>query len=150
MKEIKIFNHEMFGAIRTTTNERGEPLFVGKDVAKALGYKKPENALAVHVDSEDKTTTLIQGTGSNYKTRVVMINEILRRAEDIIGRTLRMLNAPSCNPSHFKAFQSLGTPCFNGVKREIKQSSNQAFTHLLDARKAVSAQGFHYLRNLNL
>ena len=112
--------------------------------------KKPENALAVHVDSEDKTTTLIQGTGSNYKTRVVMINEILRRAEDIIGRTLRMLNAPSCNPSHFKAFQSLGTPCFNGVKREIKQSSNQAFTHLLDARKAVPAQGFHYLRNLNI
>ena len=30
---------------------------------------------AIHVDSEDKTTTLIQGTGSNYKTMVVVVNE---------------------------------------------------------------------------
>lgn len=45
------------------TNGRGETFFVGKDVAQALGYAKPENALATHVDKEDKTTTLIQGTG---------------------------------------------------------------------------------------
>ena len=52
-----------------------EPWFVGKDVAEALGYAKPENALAAHVDGEDKTTTLIQGTGSNYKTNATVINE---------------------------------------------------------------------------
>ena len=52
-----------------------EPYFVGKDVAEILGYKKPENALSVHVDEEDKTTTLIQGTSSNYKTTVTIINE---------------------------------------------------------------------------
>ena len=57
------------------TNERGETFFVGKDVAQALGYAKPENALATHVDKEDKTTTLIQGTGSNYKSKIVVINE---------------------------------------------------------------------------
>jgi len=50
----------------------GEPWLVGKDVA--LGYTKPENALAAHVDDEDKTTTLIQGTGSNYKSKAVIIN----------------------------------------------------------------------------
>ena len=50
-------------------------MFVGKDVAQALGYAKPENAIATHVDTEDKTTTLIQGTGSNYKSKVVIINE---------------------------------------------------------------------------
>ena len=72
---IQIFNHEMFGAIRTMTDEKGETFFVGKDVAKALGYSKPENAIAMHVDSDDKTTTLIQGTGSNYKSKVVIINE---------------------------------------------------------------------------
>ena len=75
MQEIKIFSHEMFGDIRTMTNENGETYFVGKDVAKALGYSKPENAVAVHVDSDDKTTTLIQGTGSNYKSKAVIINE---------------------------------------------------------------------------
>ena len=50
-------------------------MFVGCDVAKALGYAKPQNALATHVDEEDKTTAPIQGTGSNYITRVTFINE---------------------------------------------------------------------------
>ena len=72
---IQIFQSKTFGEIRTMTNEQGETFFVGKDVAQALGYAKPQNALATHVDDEDKTTTLIQGTGSNYKTNVVVINE---------------------------------------------------------------------------
>ncbi len=75
MNEITIFQNKQFGEIRTMTDEKGEPWFVGKDVAEALGYKKPENALSSHVDSEDKTTTLIQGTGSNYKSNAVLINE---------------------------------------------------------------------------
>lgn len=60
--------------VRTMT-VNGEPYFVGKDVAEVLGYKKPENAISSHVDDEDKTTTLIQGTGSNYKSKSVIINE---------------------------------------------------------------------------
>ena len=60
--------------VRTVTiNE--EPYFIGRDIADILGYKKPENAIANHVDDEDKTTTLIQGTGSNYKSKTVVINE---------------------------------------------------------------------------
>ena len=72
---IQSFKSEVFGEIRTMTNESGETYFVGKDVATALGYSKPENAVAVHVDSNVKTTTLIQGTGSNYKSKAVIINE---------------------------------------------------------------------------
>lgn len=53
----------------------GEPYFVGKDVAVSLGYAKPENAISAHVDQEDKTTTLIQGDGSNYKSKTTLINE---------------------------------------------------------------------------
>ena len=55
------------------TNEKGETFFVGKDVAKALGYSKPQNALRTHVDKEDKSTAPIQGTA--YETRVIIINE---------------------------------------------------------------------------
>ena len=72
--EIKIFENEEFGSVRTM-EINGEPYFVGKDVATILGYVKPENAIANHVDDEDKTTTLIQGTGSNYKSNAVIINE---------------------------------------------------------------------------
>ena len=57
------------------TNESGEPFFVGKDVAEALGYKNPSNALQVHVDKEDKTSYLIQVSGSNYKANTLFVNE---------------------------------------------------------------------------
>ena len=71
---IQIFTSEIFGEIRTC-QVNNQIMFVGKDVAQALGYAKPENAIATHVDVDDKTTTLIQGTGSNYKSKVVVINE---------------------------------------------------------------------------
>ncbi len=71
---IQIFTSEVFGEIRTC-QVNNQIMFVGKDVATALGYAKPENAIATHVDVDDKTTTLIQGTGSNYKSKVVVINE---------------------------------------------------------------------------
>lgn len=74
MNELKIFENPEFGKIRTVEVD-GEPWFVGKDVAEVLGYAKPENALAAHVDEEDKTTTLIQGDGSNYKSKTTIINE---------------------------------------------------------------------------
>lgn len=72
--KIKIFNNPQFGQLRTLEID-GELWFAGKDVAVALGYAKPENALAAHVDIEDKTTTLIQGGGSNYKSKTTIINE---------------------------------------------------------------------------
>ena len=74
MTDILTFNNPEFGSIRTI-EQNGEPWFVGKDVALALGYAKPENALAAHVDALDKTTTLIQGDGSNYKSKTTIINE---------------------------------------------------------------------------
>ncbi len=74
MQDIKIFENPEFGEIRALEIDN-EPWFVGKDVAMILGYIKPENAIANHVDEEDKTTTLIQGTGSNYKSNTVIINE---------------------------------------------------------------------------
>ena len=53
MSELQIFNNPEFGKVRTIVIN-GEPWFVGKDVAKALGYKDTISALKVHVDVEDK------------------------------------------------------------------------------------------------
>ena len=72
---IQSFKSEAFGEIRTMTNEKGETFFVGKGVAEALGYSAHRNAIASHVDDEDKTTASIQCTGSNYKSNVIIINE---------------------------------------------------------------------------
>ena len=72
--ELQVFSNAEFGSVRSIM-VNNEPYFVGKDVAEILGYSNPRDALARHVDEEDKTTTLIQGTGSNYKTTVTIINE---------------------------------------------------------------------------
>ena len=72
-ENLRIWNYKS-SKFRTVEIE-GEPYFVGKDVAITLGYAKPENAIATHVDDEDKTATLIRGTGSNYKSKTIAINE---------------------------------------------------------------------------
>ena len=54
MNELEIFNNPEFGQIRAT-ELNGEPYFVGKDVAEALGYTNPQKAIRDHVDEEDKT-----------------------------------------------------------------------------------------------
>ncbi len=74
MDKLQIFENPELGTIRALLIDNA-PWFVGKDAATALKYAKPENAIATHVDDEDKTTTLIQGTGSNYKSNAVIINE---------------------------------------------------------------------------
>lgn len=53
MQELQIFKNEEFGDIRTVTIDN-EPWFVGKDVAKALGYSNTKDALISHVAEEDK------------------------------------------------------------------------------------------------
>lgn len=72
--ELQIFQNPDFGEVRTTVID-GEPWLVGKDVAKALGYSNPSNAVVAHVDDEDKTTYSFQVSGSNYKTKATLINE---------------------------------------------------------------------------
>lgn len=73
MNEIKVFESTEFGKVRTV-QIGGEPYFVGKDVAEILGYAKPENAIATHVDEDD---TLKQGvTDSIGRTQqTTVINE---------------------------------------------------------------------------
>ena len=47
MNELKTFNNHDFGEVRTL-EENGTVLFSGTDVAKALGYSNPRDALARH------------------------------------------------------------------------------------------------------
>ena len=73
MEEIKIFNSEEFVDIRTVTIDK-EPWFVGKDVATALGYVKPLNALSTHVEKDD---SLKQGITDSLgrEQETIFINE---------------------------------------------------------------------------
>ena len=53
MNELQIFSNEQFGSVRVI-EQKGEPWFVGKDVADILGYTNQNEAIRDHVDEEDK------------------------------------------------------------------------------------------------
>ena len=72
MNELQIFNSEEFGEIRTITKDN-ETYFVGKDVAKALGFTNPRDAIATHVFDEDKGVDTIDTLGG--KQSMTVINE---------------------------------------------------------------------------
>lgn len=71
--EIKIFEHEQFGSVRTILID-GQPWFIGKDVAEALGYTNTRKALLDHVDVEDKNTVTIRD-GNKGNPNQTIINE---------------------------------------------------------------------------
>ena len=73
MQEIKIFQNQEFGAIRTISNEQGEALFCGRDVADALGYLNSRKAIRDHVADEDKLEERIVTSGQNR--HLIFINE---------------------------------------------------------------------------
>lgn len=70
--EIQIFSNEEFGEIRTVAID-GEPWFVGKDVAAALGCSNPQKAIRDHVDEDDKGVNESFTPGG--KQELIIINE---------------------------------------------------------------------------
>ena len=73
MADLKIFENPAFGQVRTLELE-GEPWFVGKDVAQALGYSNTRDALDRHVDDEDKNT-VVNPVGNRGNPNMIIINE---------------------------------------------------------------------------
>ncbi|REI04033.1 phage repressor protein [Staphylococcus felis] len=70
MQNLQTFNFEEL-PVRTLTVDE-EPYFVGKDVAEILGYSKARNAIAKHVDFEDKKDAPIQGPlGGTQKMTII-------------------------------------------------------------------------------
>lgn len=69
---LTIFENPEFGKIRIEVID-GEVWFIGKDIAEALGYANPKNAVPKYVDKEDKLSTQIEYAGQRRK--VTLINE---------------------------------------------------------------------------
>ena len=67
---IQIFTSEVFGEIRTC-QVNNQIMFVGKDVATALGYTDPQKALKMHVDNDDKLTRQIVVSGQGRRTYII-------------------------------------------------------------------------------
>lgn len=70
MNELQIFKNPEFGQVRTVVID-GEPWFVGKDVAVALGYSASRNAIAAHVDDDDKLTHRFSASGQSREMTII-------------------------------------------------------------------------------
>ena len=68
--EIQVFTSDIFGEIRTC-QVNNQIMFVGKDVATALGYTDPQKALKMHVDNDDKLTRQIVVSGQGRRTYII-------------------------------------------------------------------------------
>lgn len=60
MKDLQIFSNPEFGSIRTL-DEEGKVLFCASDVAKALGYSRPADAITQHCKGSVKRRVLTKG-----------------------------------------------------------------------------------------
>jgi len=72
MNDLAIFENPEFGHIRGLKIE-GEPWFVGKDIAAALGYSDTAQAIRKHIDDEDKG--VVESTTPGGKQNITIINE---------------------------------------------------------------------------
>ena len=71
--EVTVFKnlvHPEFGELRTVEID-GEPWFVGKDVAAALGYTNARDAIATHVFADDKGVESIDTLGGRQKMTII-------------------------------------------------------------------------------
>lgn len=80
MNEVKVFQNEQFGSIRTMEHE-DSVWFVGKDIAIILGYSNPSKAVSTHVDEDDKRFIMAKIADSQNgnvpvgQTKTALINE---------------------------------------------------------------------------
>ncbi len=70
MSTLQVFSNPDFGAIRTVDMDGG-PWFVGKDVARALGYRQPTKTAREKVDPEDRGVSKIDTPSGTQEMTII-------------------------------------------------------------------------------
>ena len=70
MNNLHIFTNQEFGQIRTI-EQNGQPWFVGKDVAQALGYSQTAKAVREHVKDNHKGMSILDTPGGKQETTII-------------------------------------------------------------------------------
>lgn len=75
--DVQIFDNAEFGNVRTI-EEDGQVLFCGNDIAKALGYAKPRNAMKAHCHGALKQGPILDNLGRTQKARFITEPDVYR------------------------------------------------------------------------
>lgn len=70
MNNLQTYTNPEFGPVRAVERD-GEPWFVGKDVAEALGYSDQAKAIRIHVDEEDKGVDEMATPGGTQNMTII-------------------------------------------------------------------------------
>ena len=132
MNEIQIFNNEEFGNIRTV-NIDGEPWFVGKDVANALGYTNPQKAVRDHISVEDRGVNEMDTPSG--KQNLTIINESGLYAL-IFGSKLESAK----RFKHWVTSEVLPTIRKTGSYQSVPQGKELLALAVLEAQKTIEEQ----------
>lgn len=77
MNEIKIFTSEQFGQIRAVKVD-GKPMFVASDIAKVLGYVKPNNAINDNCKHVTRVAGIMDAMGRPQEMAIIPETDIYR------------------------------------------------------------------------
>lgn len=75
MNNIQIFENPEFGQVRVILDENNNPYFAGVDVARALGYKRPGDAITTHCKSSGAVKHRIANSYNLGSNEITFINE---------------------------------------------------------------------------
>ncbi len=134
MNEIQIFNNKEFGNIRTV-NIDGEPWFVGKDVANALGYSNNRKAISDHVGEEDKRDGVTIRDSIGREQNPIIINESGMYAL-IFGSKLKSAK----RFKHWVTSEVLPTIRKTGSYQSVPQGKELLALAVLEAQKTIEEQ----------
>lgn len=134
MNEIQIFNNKEFGNIRTV-NIAGEPWFVGKDVANALGYSNNRKAISDHVGEEDKRDGVTIRDSIGREQNPILINESGMYSL-IFGSKLESAK----RFKHWVTSEVLPTIRKTGSYQSVPQGKELLALAVLEAQKTIEEQ----------
>lgn len=134
MNEIQIFNNKEFGNIRTV-NIDGEPWFVGKDVANALGYSNNRKAISDHVGEEDKRDGVTIRDSIGREQNPILINESGMYSL-IFGSKLESAK----RFKHWVTSEVLPTIRKTGSYQSVPQGKELLALAVLEAQKTIEEQ----------
>jgi prophage antirepressor-like protein len=89
MSNLSVFEFQSH-TVRTVIDERGEPLFVGKDVCEVLGYADATSAMKRHCRGVAKRHPIVDSLGRTQEVRVLAEPDVMRL---IVGSKLPQAEA---------------------------------------------------------
>lgn len=77
-QSIKVFNNPEFGQVRTYVEPDGAVLFCATDVAKALGYARPADAVTAHCRGSVFYRPIVDQLGRTQEAKFITQSDVLR------------------------------------------------------------------------